>query len=111
MSRLNNTYVSLMCRVNANVPVVTEWSVININVDNGAPQRISLYDGDLVDGQEISVTVDYSDSGMDHTETTVLVAPDIILEGDVRCAAFTAFGSQRSMEGAFQGQKKLTMSF
>ena len=102
VSRLNDTYVSLTCRVNANVPVVTEWSVIGINADT-ASQRISLADRDLVNGQEISVI--YSDSGLDCTETTVLVAPDIILEGDVRCAAFTVFGSQRSMPGAFQGSK------
>lgn len=102
VSRLNDTYVSLTCRVNANVPVVTEWSVIGINADT-ASQRISLEDGDLMNGQEISVV--YSDSGMDYTETTVLVAPDIILDRDVRCTAFTAFGSQRSISGAFQGSK------
>lgn len=105
ISRLNDTYVSLTCRVTANVPVITEWSAIDISVNADAPQRVSLDDGNLVDGQEISVFIDYSDSGMIHRETTVLVAPDIVLEGDVRCAAFTAFGSQRSLPGAFQYSK------
>lgn len=110
VSRLNDTYVSLTCHVTANVPAITEWSVIDVGMDTIAPQRVSLYDGDLVNGQKISVFVDYSDSEMVYAETTVLVAPDVILDRDVQCVAFTAFGSKRSLSGAFQGSKLINVN-
>ena len=109
VSRLNATHVSLTCRVNTNVEdTIIEWSA---TVPGERPQRINLMDGSRFDGQRVSINTPESTDNLGTTSpgiefgvSSVLVAPNGILEGDVQCSAATLdFGSRRSMPGAFQG--------
>ena len=105
VSQLNDTHVSLTCRVNTNVyGTYIGWSIA------GEPRRRDLFDGDRFNGQRVSIAENTdipsgTTTGKDFvmTRLSVLVAPSSILERDVRCSAATLFGTQRSMPGAFQG--------
>ena len=104
VSQLNDTHVILTCGVNSNVLIVFEWSILN-KTSSSSPQRVSLSSGFLLYGQRMFIDSSRRyKSGRDFTGTSTLIAPNLILGKDVRCTAFTPFGSKFSLPGAFTFQ-------
>ena len=100
ISQLNDTHVSLTCQVNSNVAFDIEWFA-----DISNSQRMRLVDRGRFDGMRISIMnnreVSGIQNGRDFTVTSVLVAPNSILGGDLECGANSPFG-QRTLE--FEGK-------
>lgn len=98
-SVVNETYVNLTCPVEANVPFSVVWSVeIGVDPNTGTELRVELVDGGGIDGEQISITDDLVvlEDGTDFVITSVLIAPDAVLDMNVECIANSSFGSSES---------------
>ena len=93
VTRLNDTYIRLLCEVKSNVPHFT----VNWSVRDEATRR-GLMNGSLVDEKPVSI----SDTSRDGSVKSSLTAPDDVLMQDVQCTASSdGLGTQSSERGAF----------
>ena len=93
--RLNSTYVELICEVESNV---NEFSITwSVAVEEGG-ERMVISNGDVIEGKLFLVDIANSTPG---SVTSILLAPDIVLDQDVQCMATSEFASRSSEEGAF----------
>ena len=98
VTRINDTYVRLVCEVMSNIPQFSvNWSISD---PADANERIQLDDIDTFDELPISIVNNrQGQSGL----VSTLIAPDSILamETDIRCMAESIFKSESSESGAF----------
>ena len=95
VTRVNETYVNLTCEVDSNIPRFSiNWSISESEEDD----TDELVDGGLIDEKPISIREIMQ---RDLTMISVLTAPDIVLEQDIRCTVVSSTESQSSMSGAF----------
>lgn len=96
VTRINKTHIRLVCDVVSNIPrFFINWSISD-PVNN---ERMVLENGDVIDEEPVSIVNE--PQGSDSYMST-LVAPDVILERDVRCEANSDYKSQSSESGAFE---------
>lgn len=94
VTQVNETYVNLTCQVESNAQFFIVWST---------DDQTRLEDGGLFDDEFISIhTTETMEIDNELIMTSVLIAPDSILEQDnLQCTAESGLGSQSSMMGAF----------
>ena len=100
VARINASYVALLCEVASNlVSFSINWS---ISEEEGG-ETMMLEDGSFVDGNLVSVKVEQLSA-----TTSILTAPNVVLERDVQCTAESTVLSQSSEKGAFEYGNRLT---
>ena len=96
VTRLNATYLALVCEVESNVDqFMVAWQI----TDEEGGEQTTIRDRDLIEGNPVRVRTTSSRTG---SMTSILTAPDIVLEQDIQCMATSEFGSQSSDVGAFE---------
>ena len=97
VTRINNTYVRLVCEVMSNIPrFFINWSISD---PEDASEQLLLENNDVIgDQQRVSIVNDrQGSSGL----VSTLIAPEIVLERDVQCTAESDYESESSESGAF----------
>ena len=92
-SRVNETHVNAICEVEANVDFSILWTIVMSPAGAAEDQVVDLIDGDFVSGGRISIQSNSMilEDGTDLVITSVLTAPEDVLEMELQCIVESSF--------------------
>ena len=96
VSRVNDTHLNFTCEVEVNVDFSVIWTIEIIDPETDDVERLDLSDRDPVEGGVVSIQADLVvlEDGTDFVITSVLIAPEMLIDMNVQCTAESPFGSE-----------------